>query len=283
MAMTDTGRAMDLAHEDIVDALFGANAATAKLRSRAFLRSASKDQQELKRQNELLDLCGFVDQVLGGLGQLTNLHGELVKGMDGVMTSPKAALAGGGFVARLARWITGDKIGDLQRRIEAKRGLAGMEDYRSDFEVIQGQLGTLDKALRRFAAGAQIAERKTEDHREARVLDGARMDHAARGRAELGPRDELHVPMADRLARVESAAAFNEQAQKAVSRLLAKLFSPAGNLEVLLSGTTNQADLTALRLELPRGNLFRVMIQNLMAVRDELGARAAILEGVKVQ
>ncbi|HRE91138.1 MAG TPA: hypothetical protein PK095_18595, partial [Myxococcota bacterium] len=60
------------------------------------------------------------------------------------------------------------------------------------------------------------------------------------------------------------------------------VMTPAGLAEELHLGKTSQPDLAALRKNLPP-NFYRVMIRNLIAVREELARQGASLEAMEVK
>lgn len=88
--------------------------------------------------------------------------------------------------------------------------------------------------------------------------------------------------IATRLAKIESAAAFNVQARAAAGRLIAAFGAPEKLAEELPLVKSSEQDVNALREQLPP-NLFRVLRANLGALQGELAALDVVLQGLKAQ
>lgn len=261
----------------VVGALKLASSANAELRQQAFASAASENEASAEKLAARTAIFDWVDETLGTFGNVAGLASSV-----GQVDVVGGIGSGGGLVTTIARALSNDEIGKLRARAAAQMDLAGSEQAKSVADRIDAFLANLEVALREFVEHAESAAEGQADHVESRRRDGVKMDKAARERAELGPASELHVPIATRLARIETALAYNRQAQVATSRFIGMLTLPAGLAEELRLGKTNQPDLAGLRATLPP-NIYRVMIGNLMAVRDELAHRGNSLQELEVK
>lgn len=300
-------RALDRSHQDLGLALTGARAATLLLRRNALNRSASEDQVRVDELQADLALWGEIDTLLGTVAELSSFAAPLVDAgaafdfkpvlaeetaltermpidADKLMTTEGPAgpgmgeiRKGGGLLTRFVQWVGGNELARLRARVVAKQGLATDAKQRAELIEIEAKLAALDVMLRRFAEDAVAVREDMEAHRKARTLDGQRLDKAARDRGELGPGQELHVPIATRLARLEGALALNTQAQQAALRMMKQLLEPAAVAGNHRASKTAYADIENLRQALPP-NVFLALRANLSGLLEELAARGPELQ-----
>ena len=299
------GRALGRSHGDLGTALSKARVATLSLRRHALLRSAAEEQVRVDELREELALLSELDGILGTAVEFSSLVAPFVKVGDAAPFEFKPPIAGeqtlsvdadklvatdgplpvgfgdiqekGGLLTKFVQWVGGNEIAKAQARVAAQEGLATDAQRRADLADIGARLSELDLKLNRLAEDAVLAREEMVAHREARSRDGERLDRAARDRGELGPGQELHVPIATRLARVEGALVPNTQAHEAAQRLSQDLVEPASAATRHRATTTTHPDIESLRQALPP-NIFRALRGNLGGLMEELGARGPQLQ-----
>ena len=276
------GSAMKLGQQfaEIGPVVTRAQSSAALLRKRAHKDSANEDKEAVDKSRHALAVCSDIDALLGAVGGFMSFKGEVMKGFDDVSMT-QAMLSGGGLLTTFVKWISGGEYETRMKDIENKLELAGLEDDQAESLDIKANLDELKLKLEHFAENASLVGEAMSTHVASRRGDGHRLDKAARGRAELGPDHELHVPIATRLARIESALAMNGESRKVVNALAQKLEDPIAKWKALAI-PTHERDFEALRATLPP-NIFEVMKGRLEAVDVELGRRAAVLATLEVK
>lgn len=263
-----------------IEAALGALNGTARVLGATSIALRALDDMKLKKdadaelaaQEERADVADSVDEFVSVIDEIYSL-GTSVVTLDPVSLTKTAfdvvkAIADGPRRAKLER---------ARARVEACHELLDVAAKDSRLATVAAAMSNAIQQIEMLTRAIAAYGHKAEERQQELRVSAEKLDRDAREEGALGPSQERHAPIAERLGRFEAASSSGRLAQTGLTALRADVAVASKKRAILRDRPVTYPDVHDLRTKLTEDDLAGRLEERIDTIDAQLGARGEVI------